>query len=72
MKHTTQYLYDLEPSQLIGMPYEEALKLKALSGRELLFKLVEPSYDVRDSVRIDAVQNAVKFNYALLEELKCC
>ena len=54
MKHTTKYLYDLEPSQLIGMPYEEALKLKALSGRELLFKLVEPSYDVRDSVRIDA------------------
>lgn len=72
MKHTTKYLYDLEPSQLIGMPYEEALKQKAISGRELLFKLVEPSYDVRDSVRIDAVQNAVKFNYALLEELKCC
>ena len=71
MKHTTKYLYDLEPSQLIGMPYEEALKLKALSGRELLFKLVEPSYDVRDSVRMNAVQNAIKFNQDLLEELKC-
>ena len=71
MTHSTQYLYNIHPTELIGMFYPEALEFKITSANELLAQLYEPHFTERDIVRINAVYRAIKFNEALLKELSC-
>lgn len=71
MAKSTYYLYDLDPKLLINLSYVEAINLKIDSAKKLIKVLFEPSYMDRDNTRINDVNKAIKFNQALLEELKC-
>ena len=71
MAKSTYYLYDLDPKLLINLSYVEAIGLKIDSAKKLIKVLFEPNYMNRDNTRINAVYKAIKFNQALLEELKC-
>ena len=71
MLKSTYYLYDLDPKLLINLSYVEAINLKIDSAKKLIKVLFEPSYMDRDNTRINDVNKAIKFNQALLEELKC-
>ena len=71
MAKSTYYLYDLDPKLLINLSYVEAINLKIDSAKKLIKVLFEPSYMARDNTRINDVNKAIKFNQALLEELKC-
>ena len=71
MAKSTYYLYDLDPKLLINLSYVEAINLKIDSAKKLIKVLFEPSYMSRDNNRINDVYKAIKFNQALLEELKC-
>ena len=70
MTHSTQYLYDMDPTILADMPYKQALEYKVSSANVLLAKLLAPHYSVRDYVRIADIHRAIKFNQSLLSELK--
>lgn len=71
MAKSTYYLYDLDPKLLVNLSYVEAINLKIDSAKKLIKVLFEPSYMDRDNTRINDVNKAIKFNQALLEELKC-
>ena len=71
MAKSTYYLYDLDPKLLINLSYVEAINLKIDSAKKLIKVLFEPSFMDRDNTRINDVNKAIKFNQALLEELKC-
>ena len=71
MAKSTYYLYDLDPKLLINLSYVEAINLKIDSAKKLIKVLFEPSFMDRDNARINDVYKAIKFNQALLEELKC-
>ena len=71
MLKSTYYLYDLDPKLLINLSYVEAINLKIDSAKKLIKVLFEPSYMNRDNTRINDVYKSIKFNQALLEELKC-
>lgn len=67
---TTNYLYDIEPSILKGLEYETALKVKLNAGKDLLSRLVQVHYDLRDDERVYEVYKAIRHTEKLLEELK--
>ena len=71
MLKSTYYLYDLDPKLLINLSYVEAINLKIDSAKKLIKVLFEPNFIDRNNTRINAVYKAIKFNQALLEELKC-
>ena len=71
MAKSTYYLYDLDPKLLINLSYVEAINLKIDSAKKLIKVLFEPSFMDRNNPRINDVYKAIKFNQALLEELKC-
>lgn len=70
MTHSTQYLYDINPTILADIPYKQALEYKISSANVLLAKLLAPHYSVRDYERVIDVHRAIKFNQSLLSELK--
>ena len=71
MAKSTYYLYDLDPKLLINLSYVEAINLKIDSAKKLIKVLFEPNFMDRNNPRINDVNKAIKFNQALLEELKC-
>ena len=71
MAKSTYYLYDLDPKLLVNLSYVEAINLKIDSAKKLIKVLFEPNFMDRDNTRINDVYKAIKFNQALLEELKC-
>lgn len=71
MAKSTYYLYDLDPKLLVNLSYVEAINLKIDSAKKLIKVLFEPNFMDRNNTRINAVYKAIKFNQALLEELKC-
>lgn len=71
MAKSTYYLYDLDPKLLVNLSYVEAINLKIDSAKKLIKVLFESSYMNRDNTRVNDVYKAIKFNQALLEELKC-
>ena len=71
MAKSTYYLYELDPKLLINLSYVEAINLKIDSAKKLIKVLFEPNFMDRNNTRINAVYKAIKFNQALLEELKC-
>ena len=67
MRHSTEYLYGIEPFELIDMPYKAALQFKYDCTKELYTLLqldIEP-----DTVRINAVLKARSHTRELIEEL---
>ncbi len=70
MTHSTQYLYDINPTILANMQYKQALEYKISSANVLLATLLVPHYSVRDYVRIADINRAIKFNQSLISELK--
>jgi len=67
---TTQYLYDIDPSEFADMPYKDALAYKVEAGRKLISHLMyDFHYSERDDVRANKVHAAIKFNNQLLKEL---
>ena len=67
---STRYLYDIEPSVIASMKYEDALRFKIECAKILTGKLLEPQYEIRDTNRLNDVISARKFNEALLKELE--
>lgn len=67
MKHSTQYLYDINPSELRGMGYEEALEYKLAGAREVYRNLYS---DGEDYDRQFWVLRALEHTRNLIEELK--
>jgi len=70
MKHSTIYLYNIEPALLSTMPYKQAIKYKIQSAQQLLSQLLIPPYTERDDERISAVHKSISFNKQLLTELQ--
>lgn len=64
----TQYLYGIEPYQLKGMEYFEAIEYKIKKAKELLAELCEKDYMTRDTQRINEILSAIKDNNDFLRE----
>lgn len=64
----TQYLYGIEPYQLKGMEYFEAIEYKIRKAEELLAELCEVDYMTRDNQRLNEILNAIKDNRQFLRE----
>lgn len=69
MKSST-YLYKSLSTSIGTMPYKEALEHKIKEADILLRELMEAHYSIRDTTRIRAISNAIKFNQELINELK--
>jgi len=75
---TTEYLYNIDPQQLIGMNYINALSFKVSSAKVLLAELSEKAGNSIADTKIYApllqrymdVEKAIKFNNKLLRELE--
>ena len=70
MSTTTQYLYGIEPHELMQLNYFDAITLKHALAKELIAELYEEPMDSRDEERITKVHKSIRFNHKLLEELK--
>jgi hypothetical protein len=70
MRHSTQYLYDINPSEFTSMTYIKAIKYRIAKAKSLLDSLLLPHYSVRDDERINAVFKAIRFNESLLKEVQ--
>ncbi len=68
MKHTSTYLYDIDPLVFKNMKYEEALHFKIKAARKMMKKLAVKK-DPADIHRYMAAENAIQFNERLLNEL---
>ena len=78
MKHTTSYLYAIQPSELINMPYKEALEYKVSNGiknrkrtARIAGRVRRPStiYTLLTRKYLD-IDKAIKFNKELIDELQ--
>lgn len=68
---TKEYLYDVSDMVPIShMPYKQAIEYKIELANKLLSKLLNVQYELRDTVRVREVLNAIKFNKELLKELE--
>lgn len=67
---TTQYLYDIEPTEISDMPYKEALKYKLSNAKELIHTLHMSEFDYRDEERIREVFDAIELTEYLIRELR--
>lgn len=66
---TTEYLYQIPPSMLKDIPYEEALIAKINGADVVLRKILEQPLMVRDLKRVKDTCDAIEHNRKLLEEL---
>ena len=71
------YLYDIQPEVLRDLLYPEAIGHKLCKAKELIAELYLEENTIRkdgkiyrDEERINKIYKAIKFNTALLEELK--
>lgn len=67
--HSTQYLYDCEPTEFMNLTYVDALHYKIDKTEKLITKLLEPYYTERDFTHLRQVQIARNFNQELIKEL---
>ncbi len=65
----TEYLYDLDPTLLKDMKYEDAIRYKILHANNLIARLMDVHWSGRDDERVSSVHKAIKFNEKLLKEL---
>ena len=73
--HSTKYLYGIDPKELKGMEYEEALRYKYNKGTELYGQLFKIHGRTKHEVQVRAdrmihVAKANDFTKKLLEELE--
>lgn len=68
MQHSTQYLYGIEPHELIDMKYQTALQFKYDCCSELYNMLYEE--EEKDTVRLHYVWKALTHTKMLLDELR--
>lgn len=66
----TEYLYDIDPTELLNMNYVDAIEYKLACANLLVKELLKPHYSIRDDARLNKVFAAQKFNEGLLRELK--
>ena len=66
---TTRYLYDVSPSVLASMSYEDAIRFKIERATELLHELVHVKNDPWCK-KVEDLQKAIEFNKALLAEME--
>lgn len=67
---TSVYLYDIEDmSVLDDMNYKDALEYKVEAAKKLNNHLFIKHFKFRDTHRINAVNDAIKFNKMLLDEM---
>lgn len=66
----SEYLYGKTINYMKNMGYIEALNEKISLCDDLLTELLKVSYRARDTVRINDVIKARKFNEQLIKELK--
>ena len=64
------YLYKDLPPYLAYMPYKWALEHKIKAANKLLEDLLKEHYGTRDTLRINAILKAIKFNQGLIDELQ--
>ncbi len=70
MRHSTEYLYGINPLLLAEMPYKKALYFKLDSAKQLFDKLyLDTTYQTRDDEHVDAVYKALKHTRGLINEL---
>lgn len=67
---SSEYLYDVVGAEFKGMLYEDVLDAKIRLTKILIDTLLEEHYMTRDTVRINDVLNAQKFNEKLIKELE--
>jgi hypothetical protein len=68
--NSTYYLYSVTPKHFKNKEYFDVIDEKLRLGERLLGVLSEEDFLKRDTHRIYAVSEAVKFNIALLTELE--
>jgi len=69
--HSTQFLYGIEPNELIGMKYINALAYKRDKGIELYRKLfLIPNRTEEEDERLFYVGKAVHHTEKLIEEIE--
>ena len=70
MKHTTLQLYGIDAKELSNMTYEDALIACQIGAKNQLRELMQYGFMERNEMLIMAVNKAIEFCYAKLEELK--
>ena len=70
MTHSTQYLYDIDPTILADMPYKLALVACKEGAKRRLWELMQQNYNVRDERLIYEVNKAFDWCEKKLEELR--
>ena len=70
MKHTTLTLYGIEPKLLVDMPYQEALIACKYGAKNRLQELMQYGYKERDEELIIAINKALHWCEAKLEEME--
>jgi len=66
---TTEYLYQIHPEILKGVPYEQALLAKIQGADYVLRQLLDAPLIDRDLKRVKDVCDAIDHNRSLLNEL---
>ena len=66
--HSTQYLYGIDPEELYGMYYYDALEYKYEKGKELYFRLYNEDRDEDADIRMFYVNKAVEHTAGLIDE----
>ena len=67
--YTTEYLYNIQPTELATMSYPDALQHKYYSAKLLIAELMEPNFMEQNDERINAVHKAIKHTEYLIQEL---
>lgn len=69
-KHSTMYLFGIEPHELEDMSYPLALRYKKDMGKELYYLLADVEPEFQDEVRMFWILDAIKHTEKLLNELE--
>lgn len=69
MRHSTEYLYGIDPSDIMKMTYKIALQFKLDVGSELYYMLSSEPYKDQDTDRMFYVMKAITHTRKLLDEL---
>jgi len=65
----THELYGIDPRRFINMNYVDVLLLKIKLGNKAVEEILKVNYMERDTIKMNKVLNAIKFNEELLKEI---
>ena len=67
----TEYLFNIKPSELIGLTWFECLELREKEGRKLMFELtIKENKTYEEEVRLHKVNKALSVNYGMIREIE--